>query len=84
MLSSYNFADAQKLLIKPFERVRFVITFVMTTILGQILAYFIILTPAFYLLWERSPMQYGIATGIVTGMFNGLFFVSIYQVGNGF
>lgn len=71
MPTSYNFADAQRLLIKPFERLGFVIIFVLTTGLSQVLTHFVSSQPAFDLLWERSQIQYGIATGIIAGMFIG-------------
>lgn len=71
MNNSYNFAEAQKLLIKPFERLGFVIIFVLTTGLSQILANLVIRQPSFNLLWERSPIQYAIVSGIITGVLIG-------------
>ena len=71
MHTSYNFADAQRMLIKPFERVGFVTIFVLTTGLSQFVADLVSRQPTFDLLWERSQMQYGIATGIIAGMFTG-------------
>jgi hypothetical protein len=72
MLTSYTFADAQRFLIKPFERFRFVIIFVLATILGQIVGNFISSQPMFYFLWERSPIQYAIANGIISGLLVGV------------
>lgn len=71
MRTSYNFSEAQQLLIKPFERLVFVIVFVLTTGSSQILAHLFIHQPTFNLLWERSPIQYGIASGIITGVLIG-------------
>ena len=71
MPTSYNFADAQRFLIKPFERIGFVIIFVLITGLSQVVAYFVSLQPPFDLLWERSQMQYGIVIGIIAGTLAG-------------
>jgi hypothetical protein len=71
MHTSYNFTDAQRLLIKPFERLGFVIVFVLTTGLSQVVAYLVFHQPAFGLLWESNRIQYGIVTGIITGSFIG-------------
>jgi hypothetical protein len=71
MHTSYNFTDAQKLLIKPFERLSFVIVFILVTGLSQVVAYFVCTQPKFYILWEQSQIQYGIAAGIVAGVFCG-------------
>ncbi|HLO88623.1 MAG TPA: hypothetical protein VK203_26935 [Nostocaceae cyanobacterium] len=73
MLSKYNFADAQRLLIKPFERLWFVIIFILATSLSRVAADFICSQPAFDLLLEQNPIQHGIATGIITGTFIGAF-----------
>jgi hypothetical protein len=71
MNTSYNFMEAQRLLIKPFERLEFVTIFVLTTGLSQVLANLITRQPTFDLLWERSQIQYGIAAGIITGVLIG-------------
>lgn len=71
MRTAYNFLEAQRLLIKPFERLRFVIVFVVTTGLSQVLANLITHQPTFDILWERSQIQYGIAAGIITGVLIG-------------
>jgi len=71
MNTSYNFADAHRLLIKPFDRLGFIVIFILTTGLSQVVAYFVCHQSTFDLLLERSQMQYGIATGIIAGMFIG-------------
>jgi hypothetical protein len=71
IVSPYSFANSQKLLIKPFERLRFAIVFIIATILSQIVAFFISAQPAFDLLWDRSQIQYGIVTGIIAGVLLG-------------
>jgi hypothetical protein len=72
MHTSYNFADAQQLLIKPFDRLRFVLTFVLTVGLSEVIAYWICSLPQFLNnLSERSPIQYGIVTGLIIGAFIG-------------
>lgn len=45
--------------------------FILTTGLSQVVGHFVSNQPTFDLLWERSQMQYGIATGIIVGMFIG-------------
>jgi hypothetical protein len=72
MLTSYTFADAQRFLIKPFERFRFVIIFVLATSLGQIVGDLISSQPTFYFLWERNPIQYAIANGTISGVLVGI------------
>ena len=71
IFTPYSFANSQKLLIKPFDRLRFVLVFITATILSQIAASFISNQPAFDLLWERSQIQSGIVTGIISGVLLG-------------
>ncbi|MEQ8467274.1 hypothetical protein [Coleofasciculus sp. E1-EBD-02] len=71
MSTSYNFADAQQLLIKPFERLKFVILFILITALSQVAAYFVESQPAFDLLWEQSQLQYGVVIGLIRGTLTG-------------
>ncbi|MEQ9482154.1 hypothetical protein [Coleofasciculus sp. F4-SAH-05] len=71
MPTSYNFADTQQLLIKPFERLKFVIIFILITALSHVVAYFVYSQPAFDLLWEESPIQYGVVIGIMQGTLTG-------------
>lgn len=68
MITSYKFTDTQQLLIKPFERLGFVISFILITALSQVVAYFVVYQPAFDILWEQSQMQYGIVAGIIRGI----------------
>lgn len=71
MPTSYNFADVQQLLIKPFERLKFVIIFILITALSHVVAYFIYSQPTFGLLGEQSQIQYGLATGLIRGTLTG-------------
>ena len=71
MATSYSFAKAQHLIIKPFERIGFITLFVLMSILSKFIAAFIYSQPTFELLWEQSQMQYGIASGIISGTFIG-------------
>jgi hypothetical protein len=71
IFTPYSFANSQTLLIKPFDRLRFVLVFITVTILSSIAASFISTQPAFDLLWERSQIQYGIVTGIISGVLLG-------------
>ncbi|MEQ9622348.1 hypothetical protein [Coleofasciculus chthonoplastes] len=71
MPTSYNFADTQQLLIKPFERLKFVIIFILITALSHVVAYFVYSQPAFNLLWEESPIQYGVVIGLIQGTLTG-------------
>ena len=71
MSETYSFTVAQRLLIKPFERVRFVVFFILYTSLCQGILFFIFQQPAFDALWKQSKYQYAIVTGIITGTFVG-------------
>lgn len=71
IFTPYSFANSQKLLIKPVDRLRFVLVFIAATILSSNIAFFISDQPAFALLWERSQIQYGFLTGIISGVLIG-------------
>lgn len=71
IFTPYSFANSQTLLIKPFDRLRFVLVFIIATILSRIAADFISTQPAFDLLWERSQIQYGIVTSFIAGVLVG-------------
>jgi hypothetical protein len=68
---AYRFSTAQRLLIKPFERVRFLILFILATGLAQWSGILIASQPSLSLLWQRSPLQYGIVMGILIGTLMG-------------
>jgi hypothetical protein len=72
MSTSYSFTDTQKALIKPFDRIKFIIAFIFLTIASQLVAhYFVAAQPAFQLLRERSYIQYSVASGAIFGTFSG-------------
>ncbi|NES19133.1 MAG: hypothetical protein F6K41_09410 [Symploca sp. SIO3E6] len=80
--SSYKFTDAQQLLIKPFDRTKFIILFIVATLLAEIIIFFITKQGFFEVLWPIQN-QYLIAiiigtiTGSITGTFQ-LFIISRY------
>jgi|GEM_PF-4824866 len=65
---TYKFTEAQQLLIKPFDRLKFIIFFILTTNLVQIITNFILNQRGLDFLWDNEN-QYLIAiiTGIITG-----------------
>jgi hypothetical protein len=71
MFETYSFTAAQKLFIKPFERVKFVLIFCLSTTLSQLVSFFILQQLAFDALGELNEIQYSIVAGILTGTFVG-------------
>jgi hypothetical protein len=73
MSTSYSFIDTQTALIKPFDRFKFVIVFILMTSLGYLAATHLIYSQAsFDLLRERNYAQYSVAFGAILGTFWGV------------
>lgn len=71
MPSSYSFAAAQRLLIKPFERPGFIALFILATCVSQWGAQFVVSRPTFEQAYDYSPLRYAIATGLILGSLLG-------------
>ena len=71
MNSSYNFLGSQRLLIKPFKRLVFIIIFILATVLSHILSHWFSEQISLNTISENLPIQrvilYGGTTGVIVG-----------------
>jgi hypothetical protein len=72
MSMPYSFADAQTLLVKPFDRLGLILTFILASGCAHALSELIISTPNIDELLSENPIQYGIITGLITGLLWGV------------
>ncbi|WP_299492709.1 hypothetical protein [Acaryochloris sp. IP29b_bin.137] len=68
---SYSFANAQRLVIKPFDRLGFISLYTFVTVASIFATNFITEQPPFIQLWQQNPMQYSIISGLVSGTVMG-------------
>jgi hypothetical protein len=73
LFKSYNFIDSQKLLIKPFDRLRFFSIFVLVTVSSGFAIDLLFNGAAFDILYEKNKYQYLLATSIISSTFVGGF-----------
>ena len=74
MNHSYNFLESQRLLIKPFERILFVIAFILVTVVSQIICYWIFNQVISDTLAKDNSIyftQYSILYASISGLFLG-------------
>jgi hypothetical protein len=73
MSTLYNFVDAQRLLIKPFDRIWFIVIFVSMTAICRSIADLCWSQPIFDLVWEQNKITFSICSEIITGTMVGFF-----------
>ena len=68
---SYNFANAQRLVIKPFDRLGFISLYLFATVVSIYAANIVTGQAPFVHLWQQNPMQFIIIAGLIGGTFMG-------------